>query len=168
MNGTVSKLFAKKGFGFILSDDGHELFFHRSDLKGIEFRAIEKGMRVKFESEEGPKGFRASQVMRGNAPVISDKMLKVTSSAKEKLQATIKKRTDDPDMAIRIQPYPDMPNRLEFGFDRERIGDQIVQTNDGVKVLLIGPDVMPVIKGKMIDYNTDEPGFTISNLSQGS
>lgn len=30
MNGTIKRLVAEKGFGFILADDGHEYFFHNS------------------------------------------------------------------------------------------------------------------------------------------
>lgn len=61
--GTIKKLVADKGFGFIAgSDRGKDLFFHVSALKEATFESLYEGQNVEFESEQGPKGARASVV----------------------------------------------------------------------------------------------------------
>ncbi|MCA9080096.1 MAG: cold shock domain-containing protein [Planctomycetaceae bacterium] len=61
--GTIKKLVADKGFGFIAGGDrGKDLFFHVSALKDATFEALYEGQDVEFESEQGPKGARASVV----------------------------------------------------------------------------------------------------------
>lgn len=61
--GTVKKLVAERGFGFITTDDGKDIFFHRSALAPtIEFERLVGGERVQFEIEQDPKGARASNV----------------------------------------------------------------------------------------------------------
>ncbi|MCA8992688.1 MAG: cold shock domain-containing protein [Planctomycetaceae bacterium] len=61
--GTIKKLVADKGFGFIAGDDrGKDLFFHVSALKDTTFEALYEGQDVEFEQEQGPKGARASVV----------------------------------------------------------------------------------------------------------
>ncbi len=61
--GTIKKLVADKGFGFISGGNGaKDLFFHVSALKDTTFEALYEGQDVEFESEVGPKGARASIV----------------------------------------------------------------------------------------------------------
>lgn len=62
MQGTVKRLIRDRGFGFIRSEEGREIFFHRSSLQGIEFDSIKEGQTVEFEMENGPKGPRAVSV----------------------------------------------------------------------------------------------------------
>lgn len=62
--GTVKRIVRDKGFGFIRSADGQEVFFHRSALVGLELRGLYEGQQVEFLLEEGPKGFRATSVRR--------------------------------------------------------------------------------------------------------
>jgi CspA family cold shock protein len=57
--GTIKRLVRERGFGFILGQDGTELFFHRSALQGEGFDALAEGQAVEFEVERGPKGPRA-------------------------------------------------------------------------------------------------------------
>lgn len=59
MNGTIKRLVADKGFGFIVAGD-KEFFFHRSGAQ--EFDALREGSKVRFEEESSPKGPRASNV----------------------------------------------------------------------------------------------------------
>ena len=58
--GTIKKLTAK-GFGFIDTEKG-DLFFHSSNLDGIEFEQLREGQRVEFTEGRGPKGPRAEGV----------------------------------------------------------------------------------------------------------
>jgi CspA family cold shock protein len=61
--GTIKKIVADKGFGFIAgADRGKDLFFHVSAVKDTNFEALYEGQNVEFESEQGPKGARASVV----------------------------------------------------------------------------------------------------------
>jgi cold shock protein len=65
--GTIKRLVRDRGFGFILGQDGTELFFHRSGLQGQSFDAIAEGQAVEFEVERGDKGPRAVNVKVGAA-----------------------------------------------------------------------------------------------------
>ncbi len=61
--GTVKKVVADRGFGFIAAEDGKEYFFHRSGLQAsLDFDRLVGGERVSFQVEQGPKGARATQV----------------------------------------------------------------------------------------------------------
>lgn len=91
-------------------------------------------------------------------------MLTVTTTAKEKLKETLETRTTDPEIAIRIVSSPSKPNSLELVLDKEKEGDQVVETEEGRKVLLIGPDLVSVLKEMVVDYKETPEGtaFTIS------
>lgn len=65
MQGTVKRVIRDRGFGFIRTAEGKEIFFHRSSLQGLNFDALEEGMTVEFEVENGPKGPRAVTVRPG-------------------------------------------------------------------------------------------------------
>jgi len=61
--GTVKKVVAERGFGFIVAEDGKEYFFHRGGLQAsLDFDRLAGGERVSFEVEASPKGPRATQV----------------------------------------------------------------------------------------------------------
>jgi CspA family cold shock protein len=61
--GTVKKVIADRGFGFIVAEDAKEYFFHRGGLdSSIDFDRLVGGERVAFEIETSPKGPRAIQV----------------------------------------------------------------------------------------------------------
>jgi len=63
--GTIKRLVRDRGFGFILSQDGTELFFHRSALQGQAFDTLAEGQAVEFEVERGDKGPRAVNMKVG-------------------------------------------------------------------------------------------------------
>ena len=62
--GTVKKVVAERGFGFITADDdGKDYFFHRSVLApSLDFDRFAGGEKVTFEIEQDPKGPRARNV----------------------------------------------------------------------------------------------------------
>lgn len=60
--GTVKRIVRDRGFGFIRSADGKEVFFHRSALVGMDMGALSEGQKVEFMLEDSPKGPRASRV----------------------------------------------------------------------------------------------------------
>jgi len=59
--GTIQRK-TERGFGFIKTSDGRELFFHRSAVEGTTYEELTEGQRVTFEVASGPKGPRAESV----------------------------------------------------------------------------------------------------------
>jgi len=51
-----------KGYGFIESEEGRDIFVHHSAIKSTGFRTLSEGQRVKFEVSQGPKGEQANNV----------------------------------------------------------------------------------------------------------
>ena len=61
--GTIKKVVADRGFGFITAEDEKDYFFHRGGLDSSrDFDRLVGGERVTFEVESSPKGPRAVQV----------------------------------------------------------------------------------------------------------
>jgi CspA family cold shock protein len=61
--GTIKKVVADRGFGFIAAEDAKEYFFHRGGLdSSLDFDRLVGGEKVNFEIEQSPKGPRASRV----------------------------------------------------------------------------------------------------------
>ncbi len=59
--GTIKKLIANKGFGFIEGENG-EFFFHSSAVESPSFEELREGQSVEYEEGRGPKGPRAENV----------------------------------------------------------------------------------------------------------
>lgn len=59
--GTIKKLLADRGFGFIECEKG-DMFFHSADVKGATFESLSIGQMVSYEVGQGPKGPRATSV----------------------------------------------------------------------------------------------------------
>ena len=59
--GTIKRL-TDRGFGFIETADGTDMFFHMSNVEGTVFEQLQEGNEVSFEIGQGPKGPRAEQV----------------------------------------------------------------------------------------------------------
>jgi len=91
-------------------------------------------------------------------------VLTVTTAAKERLKEDLQKQTTDPEVAIRITRSPSDPKRLKWVFDKQKEGDQVVETEEGTKILLIGPDLVSALEGFVVDYEEtpEGAGFTIS------
>ena len=63
MNGTIKRVTADRGFGFIRGEDGNEYFFHRSEVGGgLRFDQLRQGQPVIFEPCQAEKGPRAAEV----------------------------------------------------------------------------------------------------------
>lgn len=62
LSGTVKRLVSDKGFGFILTGDGTEYFFHTSACTQVSFSELHEGQAVSFERGQGPKGPRGENV----------------------------------------------------------------------------------------------------------
>ena len=61
--GTVKKVVAERGFGFITAEDGADYFFHRNSLAAtLDFDRLVGGEKVQFDIVQDPKGPRAQNV----------------------------------------------------------------------------------------------------------
>ena len=54
----------KKGFGFIVHDDGRDIFVHYSSIDMPGFKKLMEGDRVSFEIKEGDRGPQAANVKK--------------------------------------------------------------------------------------------------------
>ncbi len=62
-NGTVKWFNSEKGYGFITSEDGKDVFVHYSSINTDGFKTLEEGQKVNFDIEDGAKGPQASNVV---------------------------------------------------------------------------------------------------------
>jgi len=60
--GTVKWFNDAKGFGFITTDGGEDVFVHFSAISANGFRSLQEGAQVEFEVTQGPKGLQAQNV----------------------------------------------------------------------------------------------------------
>ena len=61
-NGKVKWFSNQKGYGFIQTDDGEDIFVHFSEIQTEGFKTLSQGQEVDFEISEGPKGPQAANV----------------------------------------------------------------------------------------------------------
>ena len=59
--GKIKRL-TDRGFGFIETGEGKDMFFHMSAVEGTTFEQLQEGQKVSFNAGQGPKGPRAENV----------------------------------------------------------------------------------------------------------
>jgi cold shock protein len=64
VEGQVELLNDNKGYGFIQTDSGHDVFVHHSAIQGEGFKSLRAGERVSFVEEQGNKGPQATNVRK--------------------------------------------------------------------------------------------------------
>ena len=62
--GKVKWFNEKKGYGFIESDDGGDVFVHFSAIQGDGFKTLADGQPVQFDVVDGKKGPQAANVVK--------------------------------------------------------------------------------------------------------
>ena len=63
MTGKIKWFNAEKGYGFITSDEGKDIFVHYSAIQADGFRSLEEGQKVSFEIVESDRGQQAANVV---------------------------------------------------------------------------------------------------------
>ncbi|SDY80966.1 cold-shock DNA-binding protein family [Proteiniborus ethanoligenes] len=62
MTGTVKWFNSEKGFGFITTEEGNDVFAHFSQINKEGFKTLEEGQKVSFNVVEGAKGPQAENI----------------------------------------------------------------------------------------------------------
>ncbi|QZY53852.1 cold-shock protein [Crassaminicella profunda] len=62
MTGTVKWFNSDKGFGFITTEEGNDVFAHFSQINKEGFKTLEEGQKVSFDVVEGAKGPQAENI----------------------------------------------------------------------------------------------------------
>jgi len=61
--GTVKWFDAAKGFGFLVRENGTDVFIHFTGIRGTGYRTLEEGQKVEFTVGSGSKGPVASDAI---------------------------------------------------------------------------------------------------------
>jgi CspA family cold shock protein len=64
LQGTVKWFNDAKGYGFITTDEGKDVFVHFSAIAMDGFKSLAEGQRVEFDITQGQKGEQAVNVVR--------------------------------------------------------------------------------------------------------
>ena len=64
VKGNVKWFNATKGYGFISTEEGEDVFVHYSAIEEEGFKTLEEGQEVEFEIVEGEKGPQATNVTK--------------------------------------------------------------------------------------------------------
>ena len=71
-DGKVKWFNPRKGYGFIATADGRDIFVHYSSISGEGYKTLVEGDPVTFDIVEGEKGLRAENVVAQSAPESKD------------------------------------------------------------------------------------------------
>lgn len=62
--GKVKWFNAKKGYGFVSTEEGKDVFVHYKEITSEGFKTLEEGEDVEFEIKSGDKGDQAVNVRK--------------------------------------------------------------------------------------------------------
>jgi cold shock CspA family protein len=58
----IASLFTDRDYGFITTEEGEQVYFHRHALYELDFASLRLGLPVEMELEQGERGVQASRV----------------------------------------------------------------------------------------------------------
>ena len=64
MQGTTKWFNEAKGYGFLVGEDGKDIFVHFSAIQSEGFKTLKEGDKVEFNVVEGTKGPQAAEVKK--------------------------------------------------------------------------------------------------------
>ena len=74
MIGKVKIWLVRQGYGFIIAEDGREVFAHHSDILGDDdYKSLRNGSLVEFELEDTPRGLKAVNIKQVTLDCFTDK-----------------------------------------------------------------------------------------------
>lgn len=144
-----------------------------------EEEAIHEAKKAELETEEKagqevePEAGKTLRQQPGNDIHVEMKegggVLTVKALAVAKLKEAIRTLTKDPEIGVRFMPSTSDPSQFEMILDKEKEGDQVVES-DGLKILLIRPKLAPALEGMTIDCQETPQGarFTMSKQAPGT
>ncbi|KFZ26923.1 MAG: Cold shock protein CspB [Candidatus Izimaplasma bacterium HR2] len=64
MTGTVKWFNSEKGYGFVTTEDGADIFVHFTAIQGDGFKTLDEGQKVEFDVVEGDRGPQAANIVK--------------------------------------------------------------------------------------------------------
>ena len=64
MTGTVKWFNSEKGYGFVTTEDGADIFVHFTAIQGEGFKTLDEGQKVEFDVVEGDRGPQAANIVK--------------------------------------------------------------------------------------------------------
>ena len=106
--GTISKVM-DRGFGFIKIGEGKDIFFHRSEIEGVEFSSLKVGQEVEFEIGQDRQGRPAAVKVR----LIETQAQEPNPSQLDERESPKVVELTSPSPEIALEPTP--PPIIELG-----------------------------------------------------
>ncbi len=60
--GSVKWFSSEKGYGFLVRDQGGDVFVHHTQIAGTGYRTLQEGQKVEFAVVQSDKGLQAQEV----------------------------------------------------------------------------------------------------------
>ena len=60
--GVIRLVVGERGFGFVTSNSGRDIFFHYSELNGVKFNSLRQGQKLIYRVGLGAKGLIAKDI----------------------------------------------------------------------------------------------------------
>jgi Fe-S cluster assembly iron-binding protein IscA len=89
------------------------------------------------------------------------KMFIIKPAAIKKLQQLLRDRTEDPELAFRMNINPSNLNKLRLTLDKQNEDDYVLENEKG-KILLFSQEVANLMNGKVLDYQETDQGAGFS------